>query len=82
MTHKQRPVAQRYAFDTLFKYYPESDVIMPLYTVTINGEIFKADVPIRKNDMPGGIDLHSRISQDLAGKWDSEHKLVEITGFY
>lgn len=58
----------RYAFDEVFDYYPETDIIMPKFTVVINGVISKKGVPIRQGD------------QGLAGEFNNE--MLTIKGLY
>lgn len=72
---------QQYAFDTIFTYYPETDVIMPKFTVVINGVISKKDVPMRKGELHG-LDMFMHIRQSLAANWDKQSEMLYIKGLY
>lgn len=72
---------QRYLFKAIFDYYPATDIIMPKFTVIINGVISKKDVPMRKGELHG-LDMFMHIGQDLIGNWDAKAEQLHITGLY
>lgn len=83
----KRPKSLRYAFDDIFTYYPQTDIIVPQFTVVINNVISKKDVPIRNNYWDNnlnrpGLDLFRHIGQAFAGEWDDKAEMLHIKGIY
>lgn len=66
----------RYKFDTIFDYYPQTDIIIPKYTIVLNGVITKKGVPIRQGDFRG-LDLFKHIGQDLVAVHDNDRMTIE-----
>lgn len=78
---------QLYLYKEIFDYYPGTDIIVPKYTVVINGRISKKGIPIRNNDSghairEHGLDLYMHIGQNVAAVWDNKTEMLYIKGLY
>jgi hypothetical protein len=72
----------RYRFDTIFNYYPDTGIIIPRFNVNINNVRVSKGLPIIKSSSFNGLNLFNYVGRAIAGIWNRETRELSILGFY